>query len=67
MFSTCKSVNDDFNKTSFSHDHETVCTNKFIYILGDPLSLTPCLEKGPLKLKKGAHLTLIGQFLKNKL
>ena len=51
MFSTCKSVNDDFNKTSFSR--ETVFTNKFKYILGDPLSWTPCLEKGPPEIKEG--------------
>ena len=49
------------NKRSFSHG--TVCTNKFKYLLGGPLSWTPFLEKGPLKLQRGAHLTLSGQFL----
>ena len=27
----------------------------------------PFLKKGPLKLQKGAHLTLIGQFLESTL
>ena len=49
------------NKGSFSHG--TVCTNKFKYLLGTP----PFLKKGPLKLQKGAHLTLIGQFLESTL
>ena len=36
--------------------------------LGDPLSKTPpFLKKGPPKLQKGAHLTLIGQFLRETL
>ena len=61
MFSTFKSVNDNFNKRSFSQG--TVCINKFKYLLGDPLSWTPFLEKGPPKITEGAHLTLIGQFL----
>ena len=61
MFSTFKSVNDKFNKRSFSQG--TVCINKFKYLLGDPLSWTPFLEKGPPKITEGAHLTLIGQFL----
>ena len=61
MLSTWKSVNDNFNKCAFSH--ETVCTNKFKYLLGDPLLGPPPLKKAPLNLQKGAHSTLIGQFL----
>ena len=53
MFSTCKSVNDNFNKRSFSHG--TVCNNKFKYLLGDPLSRTPFLEKGPPKITEGSR------------
>ena len=36
MFRTYKSVNDDFNKRSFSHG--TVRANEFKDLLGDPLS-----------------------------
>ena len=49
------------NKHLFSQG--TVCTSTF---WGDPL-LDPLYEKGPLKLQKGAHLTLIGQFLEETL
>ena len=31
----------------------TVCTNKFKYPLGDPLSWTPFLEKGPPNVTEG--------------
>ena len=61
MFSTWKPVNDNFNKCAFSHG--TVSTNKFKYLWGDPLLGPPLLKKGPLNLQKGAHSTLIGQFL----
>ena len=61
MFSTCKSVNDNFNKLLFSQG--TVSINKFKYLLGESLSWTPFLEKEPPKITEGAHLTLIGQFL----
>ena len=53
------------NKGWFSHG--TVCTNKFKYLLGNPFLGPPFLKKGPLKLQKGAHLTLIGQFLESTL
>ena len=52
-----------FNKRSFSH--VTVCTNKFKYLLGDPFSWKRAPT--PLKLHKGAHLTIIGQFLEQTL
>ena len=40
-----------FNQRSFSH--ETICTNKFKYLLGDPLSWTSFLEKGHPKITEG--------------
>ena len=40
------------NKHSFSHG--TVCTNKFKYLLGDPLSWTPFLEKRAHKITEGS-------------
>ena len=53
------------NKGWFSHG--TVCTNKLKYLLGNPFLGPPFLKKGPLKLQKGAHLTLTGQFLESTL
>ena len=51
---TCKSVNyDDFNKRSFLMEQSVqISSNTF----GGP----PFLKKAPLKLQKGAHLTLVG-------
>ena len=40
-----------FNQRSFSH--ETICTNKFKYLLEDPLSWTSFLEKGHPKITEG--------------
>ena len=34
-----------------------------VFGFGAPFLVPPFLKKGPLKLQKGAHLTLIGQFL----
>ena len=39
------------NKRSFSHG--TVCTNKFKYLLEDPFSWSPSLEKWPHKVTEG--------------
>ena len=39
------------NKRSFSRG--TLCTSKFKYLLGDALSWTPFLEKGPPKITEG--------------
>ena len=41
-------------------DHET--TNLNVKLTKDSIGGTP-FKKAPLKLQKGAHLTLIGQFL----
>ena len=48
-----------------SFSHGAVGTNiKFKVPFGEPPFLDPLfLKEGPLKLQKGAHLTLIGQFL----
>ena len=61
MFSTCKSVNDNFNKRSFSHG--TVCTSKFKYLLGEPLSWTPFLEKGRPKITEGGQFFFFHSFI----
>ena len=61
MFSTCKPVNDNFNKRSFSHG--TVCTNKFKYLLGEPLSRTPLLEKGPPKITERGQFFSFHSFI----
>ena len=53
MFSTCKSVNDNFNKRSFFMEQSVpVSSNTF---WGNPFLGPPFLKKGPRKLQKGAN------------